>query len=314
MDTEVLVIGAGVSGLTTAVCLAEADHRVAVHTDRLPAQTTSAVAGAMIATVGEGDPGPIARGAATLAEMTALAEQPGTGVRITTGTFAARPAFPSAPPGADVLPGFQMCDPAELPDGFGMGFRGSVPLVDMPHYLAYLQGRLSAAGGTMRVAPVGSLAHAAELAPLVVNCAGLGARELAGDSDLHGVRGQHVLVRNPGLTEFFLEAPLGPTWAGVFPHGEHVVLGGIFDPDDHRAEPDPAIADAILRACTEVVPELADAEVIGHQVGFRPVRRTVRLEAEQLGAATVVHNYGHGGNGVTLSWGCAREVLALLAG
>ncbi len=311
---DVLVIGAGVSGLTTAVCLAEAGHSVVVHTERLPAQTTSAVAGAMIATLGEGDPGPLAWGQATVAELTPLAGRPDTGVRITTGIFAARPTFPSAPPGADVLPGFEMCDPAQLPDGFGMGFRGAVPMVDMPRYLTYLQARLAAAGGTVELAPVASLAQASALAPVVVNCAGLGARELTGDDDLHGLRGQHVLVRNPGLTEFFLEAPLGPRWVGVFPHGEHAVLGGVADPDDHNPEPDPAIAEAMLRACVEVVPELADAEVIGHQVGFRPVRSSVRVQAEQLGTTRVVHNYGHGGNGVTLSWGCAREVAALITG
>jgi D-amino-acid oxidase len=49
-------------------------------------------------------------------------------------------------------------------------------------------------------------------------------------------------------------------------------------------------------------------------VGLRPGRSTVRLEeAEPLSSgARVVHNYGHGGAGVTLSWGCAREVVTLV--
>jgi D-amino-acid oxidase len=32
----------------------------------------------------------------------------------------------------------------------------------------------------------------------------------------------------------------------------------------------------------------------------------VRLEAERIGATCVIHNYGHGGAGFTLSWGCAE--------
>jgi D-amino-acid oxidase len=56
-----------------------------------------------------------------------------------------------------------------------------------------------------------------------------------------------------------------------------------------------------------------DARILEHQVGLRPVRDVVRVEAQTYGAARLVHNYGHGGTGVGLSWGCAREVAALVA-
>ena len=49
--------------------------------------------------------------------------------------------------------------------------------------------------------------------------------------------------------------------------------------------------------------------MVGHRVGLRPVRPSVRLEAE----GRVIHCYGHGGAGVTLSWGCADEVTQLVA-
>jgi D-amino-acid oxidase len=39
----------------------------------------------------------------------------------------------------------------------------------------------------------------------------------------------------------------------------------------------------------------------------------VRLEREEHGDGTpLVHCYGHGGAGVTLSWGCAADVVALI--
>ncbi len=126
------------------------------------------------------------------------------------------------------------------------------------------------------------------------------------------VRGQQVILDNPGLEEFFIEAPFRPAWTAYWPYPDHVVLGGTLVEDDENLEPTPAVADEILRRCAEVEPRLRHAQVRGHQVGLRPGRPSVRLEAEQVGEARCVHNYGHGGSGVTLSWGCAREAAALL--
>jgi D-amino-acid oxidase len=125
------------------------------------------------------------------------------------------------------------------------------------------------------------------------------------------VRGQHVVVENPGLDEFFIEAPFGATWAAYFVHGDRVVLGGVAQVDDWNLEPDPAVAEQILQRCAAVQPLLENARVIGHQVGLRPERGGVRLEAEPFGSARCVHAYGHGGSGVSLSWGCAREAAGL---
>jgi D-amino-acid oxidase len=57
---------------------------------------------------------------------------------------------------------------------------------------------------------------------------------------------------------------------------------------------------------------LREAGIIGHRVGLRPTRPQVRLEESTVDRTRLIHNYGHGGAGVTLSWGCAREVLALV--
>jgi D-amino-acid oxidase len=46
--------------------------------------------------------------------------------------------------------------------------------------------------------------------------------------------------------------------------------------------------------------------------GYRPVRDLIRVEATVLGGRPVIHNYGHGGGGVTVSWGCAREVATMV--
>jgi len=86
------------------------------------------------------------------------------------------------------------------------------------------------------------------------------------------------------------------------------VVGGTDDEGEWERRADPDVARQILARAVELVPDLARAGVLGHRVGLRPVRSEVRLER----VADVVHCYGHGGAGVTLSWGCAADVAALV--
>ena len=79
------------------------------------------------------------------------------------------------------------------------------------------------------------------------------------------VRGQQVIVENPRLDTFFIEATRGSAWIGYHPHGDHVTLGGVAAVDDWNLEPDPVQSEAILRV--KVEPRLAGARVLGHRVG-----------------------------------------------
>jgi D-amino-acid oxidase len=324
-NPDVLVVGAGVSGLTTAVCLAEAGLSVEIRADRPPPDTTSAVAGAIwgphLAETGER---PARWRGATLAALRELAAGPdghAAGVRIASGIHVFR-GSPAPPDWLAELGGYRPCQPHELPPGFSSGWRYAAPLVHMPTYLGYLRARFEHAGGRLAVASVASLAGAAREAGAgaVVNCSGAHARQLASDPEVTPVRGQAVVAANPGLTEFTI-APgdASAELAYLFPHGDTVILGGSEGPGDWNLEPDPAIAERIVRDCASLEPRLRGAQVLAHRVGLRPVRPTVRLETEPAGPGhgggpLIVHNYGHGGAGITLSWGCAREAARLAAG
>ncbi|MGF2946398.1 FAD-dependent oxidoreductase [Mycobacterium sp. Lab-001] len=310
---QVVVVGSGVSGLTSAVCLAEAGWPVRVWSAAMPQQTTSAVAGAVWA-----PPRPAQRATKTLEwcehslrVFRELAGEPGTGVQMAPA-LAAGDVHDAMSSAAGLIPDLRAAEPAEIPDGFDTAFRATMPMIDMPHYLDYLFRRLAAAGCEIEAHSVGSLAEVADIAPIVVNCAGLGAGALAGDDTVRPLFGQHVILSNPGLRQLFLEIDRGPEWTCFFPHPQRVVCGGISIPDRWDTTADPAVSERILRRCRHVEPRLYDADVIETITGLRPDRPSVRVEAEPLGTARCIHNYGHSSNGVTLSWGCARDVVALV--
>jgi D-amino-acid oxidase len=313
---QVVVIGAGVSGLTSAVCLAEAGWPVRVWTAAMPRETTSAVAGAVWGPVFTE---PVAKTLAwtevSLRAFRELATDPASGVQMFPAMAVGDlpgPVTAELPPQVALIPDLRPAEPAELPEGYQGGFRSTMPMIDMPQYLDYLTTRLAAAGCEIEIHPVRSLAEAADAAPIVVNCAGLGAAELTGDDTLRPRFGQHVVLTNPGLRQLFLDLRDGDEWTCYFPHPRRVVCGGISIADRWDTTPDPEVTDRILRRCRRIEPRLGEAEVIETITGLRPDRPWVRVELEPLGRARCVHNYGHSGNGVTLSWGCAREVARLV--
>ena len=229
---------------------------------------------------------------------------------------------PDVPEFAVGLTGLTRAESAGLPPGYRSGLRYSAPVVAMPVYLDYLTDQVIDGGGLLHYGrPLRDLADAAAMSPagVLVNCTGIGARTLTHDPDLVPVRGQVVVVANPGLAEFFVgERDVPGEITYFFPHGATAVLGGVEQHGNASIDPDPALAAHIISTCAAVEPRLADAAVLAHRVGLRPVRPNVRLESEPLpDGRHVVHNYGHGGSGVTLSWGCAlavRDQVAALLG
>jgi D-amino-acid oxidase len=116
-----------------------------------------------------------------------------------------------------------------------------------------------------------------------------------------------VYVSQVGLEEWLLDSSSGDL-TYVVPRSHDIVLGGTDEEGDWSRTPSPDTASAILARARRLVPALESAEVLRHRVGLRPARPSVRVE--QVGS--VVHCYGHGGAGVTLSWGTADEVVALV--
>jgi D-amino-acid oxidase len=318
-ESDVQVLGAGVVGLTTAITLAEAGLRVSVRTARPPGATASVAAGAVWGAVTCGPPERVRAWAATgLAVFRELAADPATGIRSRRGRELSR--VPSDPASwLDLLDDLEFCHDGELPPGFVSGWRYTAPVIAMPVYLEYLAARLEQAGVKIHVNPLTSLAEVTgdpHGAPVTVNCTGVAARQLVPDPAVHPIRGQVVVIANPGIEEFAIDhSQPGPNVSYLFPHQDTVVLGGTMDDGDWDTGPRPKVAERIVADCAVIEPRVRDAPVLAHRVGLRPARPEVRLEAEPLDGGRVLwHNYGHGGAGVSLSWGCAREIAAGVLG
>ena len=309
MNGQVIVVGGGVIGLTTAVVLAESGARVRVWTRETVELTTSAVAGALWwpyriepeALVGEW----ALQSLRVYEELAARPEE--TGVRMVEGVQGGT-RLDELGPWARRVPGLREARAEEYAGG---GLWARLPLIDMSTHLPWLRERFLRAGGTVEEASVTDLTEVP--APVVVNCTGLDSLDLVPDRSMRPVRGQLVVVENPGITTWFTSVDhSADTSTYFFPQPGGLILGGTAEDGAWSMTPDPATAEAIVARCAAIRPEIADARILEHRVGLRPTRPAVRLERQVLrGGRVLVHNYGHGGAGITVAWGCAEEAAEL---
>jgi D-amino-acid oxidase len=332
VSMRVIVLGAGAVGLTTAIRLLEAGCEVRVVTAAPIEATTSWITAGIWFPTYVGPPDRVAEWGQRTFEVLAGQARAGVPGVVMRESLALYPAPPGRPDWTASVGPVREAAEEELPPGYRYGLRFVVPQAEMPVYQPWLAGRVTGLGGeivTRRVSDLAELAQS-ELAQsepaqseragtgvdAVVDCPGLGARELAGDESVYPVRGQIVRVENPGVTMSVRDEHHPGGRAYVHPRRRDCILGGTLDEHQWDTTPDPAIAEAIIARCTEIVPAIAGAEVIETIAGLRPGRPEVRLEegAPLPGGIRVVHNYGHGGAGITLSWGCAENVVELLLG
>jgi D-amino-acid oxidase len=314
MQKSVAIVGAGVSGLTCGVLFAERGFRAVIFAEEVGQQTTSGAAAALWFPY-DAEPAVkvIPRALATYKVLIELANDPHSGVSMIELRQYCRTGKIEIP---DWASGFS---PSVIPSAsegslnvsaFKSGFSMRVPLMDTTIYLDYLVGRFQKFGGTiqdgLRFKKLDDIDPSFDL---IVNCAGIGARELVHDTDLEPHRGQVAIVPKLAPLQFAIVCDEAPLMYAI-PRTNDCVFGGTNDlSDDFNA--DPPTTRAIVAECSRVL-GIERPRVLRERVGLRPFRKSgVRLEKELLGdGRTVIHNYGHGGSGFTLSWGCASDVLA----
>lgn len=310
-----MVVGAGVIGLTCAVTLAEAGYDTQVFARDLPLETSSAAGAGLWMPPLQGAGAESLRWAhTTWAALVAAAEHDDSGVAAMTGTLVHRASTTLAPSWsgrfASIAPLTEVSRPRP---GYGSGWEVAVPLVDLSSYLPWLHRRLTAAGGSITRMPLSALPPRG----IVINASGAAARWLADDDTVRPVRSQLVLMSNPGLTTWFVDADTDVDPLFVLPRGDRVVVGGTAEVDEWDTTPLQQHTESILARALQVEPRLLDASVLGQRVGLAPSRPRPRLEladGRDSNGRTLVHCYGHGTEGLTSSWGCAADVVALIEG
>lgn len=313
MITEATVIGCGVIGLSSGIRLLQAGLGVQIVARELPPDTTSNWAAAVWYPYKAYPEDKVLRwGAAAFKVFEALADQPETGVtnRVLLEPFDEPVADPWW---KEAVRDFRRATAAELPAGYQDGYIVTVPVIDTRIYMEYLVEQFQTLGGTIEQREIGAIDEVCPPGGLVVNCAGLGARELVNDAAVYPIRGQIIRVKAPQVERSFVDEFGQHKLTYVIPRTHDVILGGTAEENVWDTEPDEATAAQILHHTMQIEPALAGAEILQHGVGLRPGRPQVRLEAETTAAGcTIIHNYGHGGAGFTLSWGCADEVVRLM--
>jgi D-amino-acid oxidase len=353
-----LVVGAGVTGLTTSLCLRRSGFDVVVVAERFAPDVVSVVAGALWewppAVCGHHvDEVSLARSRdwcrTSYRIFTELAARPGMGAEI--GVFVRPVVFYFKEPVRerpadlakmnelrgevrDFVHDAALIDRHHVNPGSGVvdAYGHAAPMIDTDVYMSWLMSEVTAAGCTVIQGRISGSLRERETqlrglfdADCIVNCTGLGAAELCGD-EMYPLRGALIRARNDGssmprvTTAHCVAHDLASTeqdMVFIVPRGrDMLLLGGMTEPDewglDIGLDNYGPVGDMLAR-CRYFLPILESAEIDADEpvrVGLRPFRKgNVRLEAEP--GTRIIHNYGHGGSGVTFSWGCALEATDL---
>ncbi|PWJ44940.1 FAD-dependent oxidoreductase [Sediminitomix flava] len=315
-EQHIAIVGAGVIGLSTALLLVEKGYQVTIHTKELPFTTTSAIAAAVWFPY-QAQPYILVNkwSKFTYYKLKELSLEPKTGVHFSKFTIIDQKK--SGLPWLDAFPKDQhnsakQFDINNIPS---LSYERDVPVMESPIYLNYLYEKFLALGGQMVLEEVQDLKELSFKYDWIVNCSGLGALRLAEDAKVFPIQGQIVKMKpnstiNGVLCEFPIDEFKDET-TYIIPREDCIVLGGTVRKDQFDLTPDTSTTQRILQRSASFNSKIKTEDIIDVVVGLRPGRDSIRVEKED--GTSIIHNYGHGGSGFTVSWGCAAHVADLIS-
>ena len=306
-----LVVGGGVSGLSTGIRLLEDGWIVNLWSSKFSPNTTSDIAAALWYPFLSA---PVEKtnlwGSNTYDVLKEFSTIPDAGISMTQ-TYEYFREIQEDPSWKDSVDNFKRLTD-DLPSNYIECFSFITPIIEMPIYLKWLTKKYNDLGGSLEQKTISNFLELPSNFDVVVNCTGLEAGELTGDKEVYPIRGQILRVKTD-ISVMHLDQQI-PTLAYIVPRSNDMILGGVAQQNNWSLSPTDKDRNFILKKCSQIIPELRDVEIIEELVGLRPGRTSVRLEKEIISNRTLIHNYGHGGSGVTLSWGCADDVVELING
>lgn len=312
MQEDIFIVGAGISGLSVATVLTEAGYKVKIISSSFSPNITSDRAAAFWF------PYHISHQKKCISwcqESYQMYEQlshfPSSGISMVklikvlrNGVEEEEPVWKQFMPAGSC----KEMEKKDYPEGdYIICYEIIVPLIETQIFLPYLKNKLMENGVVFEELKITNLEKLAAESRILVNCTGLGSRELCGDTKLIPVKGQVALLSPVKNMDIFLdnEKPLY-----IVPRRDAIIVGGTYEENIFTDTTDDNAIEKILKNAYEVFPTLRDQERLGSWAGLRPYRAEVRVERESN--TNIIHNYGHGGSGFTLSFGSAGVVKKII--
>lgn len=307
MNKRIAIVGAGISGMSVAYLLKDKGYDITIFAKAFSPNITSNKAAAFWFPYHiRNDRRGINWCTTSYSFYTDLCRNEATGISMQKLVKVVRKGVAEEQPvWIDFMPegSFRILQSHELANDIATAYEVQVPLIETQIFLPYLQNILTAANTRFIQETITDLQHLSKEYDVVINCSALGARELCNDEQIIPVRGQVGLLSPVDNMNIYLdnEKPLY-----IVPRKDAVIIGGTYEEGVELEETEPATIERLLQNAYNTFPILKEQKVLGNWAGLRPYRPTVRVERETN--TNIIHNYGHGGSGFTLAFGCAKEV------
>jgi len=190
-------------------------------------------------------------------------------------------------------------------------------VLDTRKHLMFLRRRIAALGGKFIRAELTSLERVRDLVPdaaLVVNCSGIGARELVPDEAVFPIKGEVAHADLPNVCCAICDEQTGANVIPMPVEDGMAEVGGTGEMGVWDRAPTEAALSSILERAVPMLPDLGKIPRadLDRWSGLRPGRHGgVRFEPERRASGLLIfHCYGHGGGGIITAPGCASDVVA----